>query len=66
MRALANPLVKIYLIVLFATVFYTFGHRVRYLMTDLVHGYKPVFGAIGYGLAAIGIAAAVYVILSVP
>ena len=64
--ALANPLVKIYLIVLFATVFYTFGHRVRYLGTDLVHGYKPLFGAIGYGLAGIGILVAVYVILTVP
>ncbi|HEY8643985.1 MAG TPA: hypothetical protein VIO84_14625 [Candidatus Dormibacteraeota bacterium] len=64
--ALSNPLVKIYLLVLFATVFYTFGHRVRYLMTDLAHGYKPLFGAIGYGLAVIGIAAAAYVLFTVP
>jgi fumarate reductase subunit D len=64
--ALGNPLIKIYLLVLFATVFFTFGHRVRYLMTDLVHGYKPLFTALGYGLAALGIAAAAYVILTTP
>jgi fumarate reductase subunit D len=64
--ALSNPLVKIYLLVLFATVFYTFGHRVRYLMTDLAHGYKPLFGAVGYGLAVIGIAATAYVLFTVP
>jgi len=64
--ALGNPFVKLYLLVLFATVFYTFGHRVRYLLTDLVHGYKPVFTVLGYGLAAVGIVVAAYVILTVP
>lgn len=64
--AIGNPLVKIYLLVLFATVFYTFGHRVRYLLTDLVHGYKPLFGALGYGLAVIGIAAAAYILFTTP
>jgi fumarate reductase subunit D len=64
--AIANPLVKVYLLVLFATVFYTFGHRVRYLLTDLVQGHKPLFGVVGYGLAVIGIAAAAYILFTLP
>ena len=64
---IANPLVKIYLLILFATTFYVCAHRFRYLLLDLgVHGGKLVVGALIYGLAALGTVAAGYVLISVP
>ncbi|MDQ6772463.1 MAG: hypothetical protein M3024_05675 [Candidatus Dormibacteraeota bacterium] len=65
--ALSNWLVKIYLFVLLATVFYTLGHRVRYLLTDLgVSAAKSQLGLLVYGLAALGIVVAAVVLVSVP
>src|SRR5256885_7986090 len=59
--ALGNPLVKVYLLLLMAVCFYTFGHRIRYMLLDLgVHG-KLFFGVLLYGLAAIGTVVAGYV-----
>jgi fumarate reductase subunit D len=64
---IANPLVKIYLLVIFATTFYVCAHRFRYLLLDLgVHGGKLVVGVLTYGLAALGTVAAGYVLFSVP
>jgi fumarate reductase subunit D len=64
--ALSNPLVKVYLLLLMAVCFYTFGHRIRYMLLDLgVHG-KQFFGVLLYGLAAIGTVVAGYVIFTVP
>lgn len=34
-RALANPIVKLYLLVLIAFPFYLFAHRLRYFLVDL-------------------------------
>ncbi len=65
--ALSNPLVKVYLFVLFSTSFYVFGHRTRYLLLDLgVHGGKLLVGLLMYGIAAVGAIAAALVLLNVP
>jgi len=64
--ALGNPLVKLYLLVLMAASFYTFGHRLRYMLIDMgVHG-KLLFGVLLYGLAAAGTVVAALVLFSVP
>ena len=64
-NALADPLVKIYLLVVFAVAFYTFGHRTLYMLLDLgVGGGKRVLGPITYGLAGIGIVAAAVILFS--
>ena len=64
---ISNPLVKIYLLIVFATTFYVAAHRVRYLLLDLgVHGGKLVFGLLLYGLAAIGTLVAAFVLFTVP
>lgn len=64
---LANPLIKLYLLVLFGTSFYVFGHRIRYLLLDLgVRANPLVFGLLLYGLAAIGTVVAAYVLFTVP
>jgi fumarate reductase subunit D len=64
--ALSNPLVKVYLLVVIAASFYLFGHRTRYVIHELgVHG-KLAVGLVMYGLAAVGVAAAAYVLFTVP
>lgn len=64
--ALSDPLVKIYLLVVFAGVFYLCGHRVRYVVHELgVHG-KLVVGLTLYGLAAIGTLVAAYLLFTLP
>lgn len=66
-RALSNPLVKLYLFVVFATSFYVFGHRLRYLLLDLgLRVGKRLSGVLLYGLAALGTLAAAYVLINVP
>ncbi len=63
--AVGNPLVKVYLLILMAVCFYLFGHRIRYVVHELgVHG-KLLVGLFFYGLAAIGVAVAAYVLFTV-
>ncbi len=64
--ALGNWLVKIYLIALIARSFYVFGHRACYLLIDLGVGVGKRIGGLSYGLAALGILAAAYVLVTVP
>ena len=65
--ALSNWLVKLYLLILFATSFWVFGHRVRYTLLELgAPGGKKVLGVVMYGLAVAATAAAAYVLLTVP
>lgn len=64
---LSNWLVKLYLVVVFATSFYVFAHRVRYLLLDLgVRSGKLVFGLLLYGLAAVGTVVSAYILFTVP
>lgn len=64
---LANPLIKLYLLVLFATTFYVAAHRLRYLMLDLgLRAGKLVSGVLLYGLAGAGALVAAYVLFTVP
>lgn len=65
--ALGNPLVKLYLLAFFAVVFFTFGHRTLYMLIDLGSPVgKRVLGPIMYGLAAVLIVVAGYVLFTVP
>jgi fumarate reductase subunit D len=65
--AIANWLVKIYLLVLVVSCLYVFAHRIRYVLLELaVPGTKMVFGVLTLGLAAVGTAFAAYVLLNVP
>jgi fumarate reductase subunit D len=64
---IGNPLVKLYLLVLFATSFYVAAHRVRYLLLDLgLHRAKLAFGLLLYGLAVIGTLIAAYLLFTLP
>ncbi|HKF78893.1 MAG TPA: hypothetical protein VKF59_22315 [Candidatus Dormibacteraeota bacterium] len=64
--ALSDPLVKIYLLIVFAGTFYLCAHRVRYLVHELgVHG-KLTVGLALYGLAAIGTVVAAYLLFTLP
>lgn len=65
--ALLNPLVKIYIGVVAALAFYTFGHRVKYILIDLGVPIPKYWLSLGtYGLAAVGCGFAAYVLASVP
>jgi fumarate reductase subunit D len=65
-RALSDPLVKIYLLLVIAASFYLFGHRTRYVIHELgVHG-KLAVGLVMYGLAAIGTVLAAYLLFTLP
>jgi len=65
--ALNNPLVKIYFGIVSALVFYTFGHRVQYMLIDLgVPIPKYWLSLATYGLAVAGIGFAIFVLISVP
>ena len=64
---LNNPLVKIYFGIVSALVFYTFGHRVKYMLIDLGVPISKYWVSLAtYGLTAIGIGFAAYVLVSVP
>jgi len=65
--AIANWLVKIYLLVLVVACLYVFGHRIRYIMVELaIPGSKFAFGVLVLGLATLGTAFAAYVLLNTP
>lgn len=65
--ALANWLVKIYLLILFGATFWVFGHRVRYTLMELgAPGGKKLLGVVMYGIAAVATVAAAYILLTVP
>ncbi|HEX6489531.1 MAG TPA: hypothetical protein VF137_11770 [Candidatus Dormibacteraeota bacterium] len=64
---LNNPIVKAYFFVVSALVFYTFGHRVKYMLIDLgVPIPKYWLSLLTYGLAVVGIGFAAFVLISVP
>jgi fumarate reductase subunit D len=65
-RALGNPIVKLYLLVLIAAPFYHFAHRIRYLLVDL--GLKAAKGApaqvVFYGGAVLVTLVTIWVLLT--
>jgi len=64
---IGSPLVKIYLLILFATSFYVAAHRVRYLLLDLgLHVAKLPVALALYGLAALGTLIAAYLLFTLP
>lgn len=64
---LLNPIVKAYIGVVAALAFYTFGHRVKYMLIDLgVPVPKYWLSLATYGVAAAGCGFAAYVLASVP
>lgn len=66
-RAMSNPLVKIYFGVVAGLSFYTFGHRVKYMLIDLgLPMPKYWLSLVTYGLAVAGWGFIVFVLLSVP
>jgi len=65
--ALNNPLFKIYVGVVSALAFYTFGHRVKYMLIDLgIPVPKYWLSLVTYGLAVAGIGFSIFVLISVP
>jgi fumarate reductase subunit D len=62
--ALGDPLVKVYLLLLFAASFYMFGWRVWYVLVDLGVHAKLVLPVVTFGLAALGTVIAAYVLFS--
>ena len=65
--ALANWLVKLYLLVLFGGSFWVLAHRVRYTLMEIsVPGGKQRLGMVTYGLAALATLIAAYLLLTVP
>jgi fumarate reductase subunit D len=65
--ALLNPIVKTYFGLVAALCFYTFGHRVKYMLIDLgVPIPKYWLSLATYGVAAAGCGFAGYVLASVP
>ena len=65
--AIANWLVKVYLLVLVASTLYVFVHRIRYVMMELgLPGNKLVFGALTSMVAAVALAFSAYVLVNLP
>jgi fumarate reductase subunit D len=65
--AIANWLVKIYLLILVGGCLYVFVHRIRYILMELaLPGNKLVFGALTSGVAGLAMAFAAYVLLNTP
>ncbi len=65
--ALNNPLVKVYFGLVSALAFYTFGHRVKYMLIDLgVPVPKYWLSLVTYGVAVAGVGFAIFVLISVP
>jgi len=65
-RALSNPLVKIYLLVLFACSFYMLAMRVWYVVRELGVPSKLGVGLFSFGLGAAGTIVAGYLLFSGP
>jgi fumarate reductase subunit D len=64
--AIGNPLVKIYLLVVVAAVFYLFAWRAAYVVHELgVHAKRPLW-TVCFGLAAVGTATAAYLLFTLP
>ena len=65
-NVLSNPLVKLYLLALFAFAFFHFAHRTRYLLVDLGIGAARglVAQAIFYGGAVLVTLVTIYVLLT--
>lgn len=65
-RVLGNPLVKLYLLVLFLFAFFHFAHRIRYLLMDLgVHAAKTLAAEVlFYGGAVVLTLVTVWVLLT--
>lgn len=64
--ALANPLVKIYLLVLFACCFYILAMRVWYVVPELGLRGKVGVGLFSFGLAVAGTIVAGYLLFTGP
>jgi fumarate reductase subunit D len=64
--ALSNPLVKVYLLVVVAAVFYLIAWRAAYVVHELgVHAKRPLW-TVCFGLAIAGTAAAAYLLFTLP
>jgi fumarate reductase subunit D len=63
---LANPIVKLYLLVLIGVPFFHFAHRLRYLLVDMgVHAAKSVGAQVlFYGGAVVVVAITIWVLLT--
>jgi fumarate reductase subunit D len=64
--ALANPFVKLYLLVLFAAVFYTAAHRARYVLPELGVLSKRSAATLLLTLATLATAVAAYLVITTP
>ncbi len=65
--ALANPLVKLYLLVLISLPLFHWAHRFRFFLLDLgVRGGKGPLAVVMYGSAVGGTLITAYVLLTVP
>ncbi len=65
-RALSNPLVKLYLLVLMAFSFYLLAQRMWYVLRELGVPGKLGMGLFSFGLAAAGTIAAGYLLFTTP
>ena len=65
-RALSNPLVKIYLLVLMASCFYLLAQRMWYVLRELGVPGKLGVGLFSFGLAAVGTVTAGYLLFTGP
>jgi fumarate reductase subunit D len=65
--ALANPLVKLYLLALIVLPLYHVAHRLLYVVVDFRIGIpRPLLALVFYGGAVVGTLATIVVLLSVP
>jgi len=65
-RALSDPLVKIYLLVLFACSFYMLAFRVWYVVRELGVPSKLGVGVVSFGLSGAGLVIAGYLLFTGP
>ena len=65
-RALSNPLVKVYLLVLFACSFYMLAFRVWYVVRELGVPSKLGVAVFSFGLSAAGLIIAGYLLFTGP
>jgi fumarate reductase subunit D len=63
--ALGNPLVKVYLLLVMAAVFYLAAWRIAYVAHELGLHFKRVLWMACFGLAALGTAVAAYLLFTV-